>query len=191
MRERVRVSERDCEREWECEKHGGEDGTTKRVELLFLSSVFVPQEEAVRFRHPRMAQPHIAFAAKPGRVGALVSNLEAACTTSSLASCSGVVLNLEREVHQGERANSTTTSTSPSTTAIVPDQLFCQSKPELLEGHPSCRAEVLPQDVSICYANIKKKVKDVLIELSALCAAVVVAAQLITSINTTHVGIVG
>ena len=39
---------------------------------------------------------------------------------------------------------------------------------------------MLPQDESICDADIKKKVKDVFIELAALCAAVVIAAQLVT-----------
>ena len=96
------------------------------VLLLFLSSAFVPQEEAVCFRHPRMTQPHVTLTTKPGRVGTLVSILEAACTTSSLVSSSGVIWDLQREVHQGERANSTTTTTSSPTTTIVPDQLFCE-----------------------------------------------------------------
>ena len=181
MRERVRG--------WESEKHGGEDDTPKYIIALPVFCSCATGGSSL-FQAP---QNDIATHCTRGKTmrSRYVSNLEAACTMSSFVDPIDVIWDFQGEVHQGERANSTTTSTRPSTTAVVRDQLFCQTKPELLEGHPSCRAEVLPQDVSICYANIKKKVKDVLIELSALCAAVVVAAQLITSINTTHVGIVG
>ena len=133
---------------------------------------------------------HTLHTAKPGRVGTLVSILEAACTTSSLVSSSGVIWDFQREVHQGERAKSTTTTTSSPTTIVIPDQLFCELQSELFEGHPSCRAELLPQDESICDTDIEEEVIDVLVEFLALGAAVLIATQLITLMYTTHVRVV-
>ena len=70
------------------------------MQLLFLfSSVLMPQEEAVGLRYPRMTQPHIALSAKSRRVSMLVSNLKTARTTSSLVRSSGVIWDLEGEVH--------------------------------------------------------------------------------------------
>ena len=51
--------------------------------------------------------------------------------------------------------------------------------------------EVLVHDESIGDADIKGKVKKVLIELPTLSAAVVVPSYLISTINSTHVFVVG
>ena len=57
---------------------------------------------------------------------ALVSDLKAACITSSLVSTTGVILDFERKVLQWKRANGNTTTTSSPTTAVVTNQLLCK-----------------------------------------------------------------
>ena len=75
------------------------------------------------------------------------------CQQRALVGTSCAILELQRKMTQWKWANTTTPSTSPSTIAVA----VCELQPELFEGHPSCRVEVLPQDESIGDAYIKKK----------------------------------
>ena len=66
-----------------------------------------------------------------------------------------------------------------------------QLQPELLDGvEGRRRAEVLVQDECISDAYIKQEVEDILVEFPTLHLEVVVAAELVPSVHTTHVLVV-
>ena len=46
---------------------------------------------------------------------------------------------------------------------------------------------MLHQDVSISYCNIQQEGKNIFVKLPALCPAAVIAAQLVSTIHSTHV----
>ena len=95
--------------------------------------------------------------------------------------CCGVMTKRE----SAENTNSTTTN--PSSTAKVANQLACQLQPEGFECGEWCTAAVaLLKDVRVGDCNIKQEVEDVFIKLLALGSAAIIATNLVTPVNSTH-----
>ena len=74
--------------------------------------------------------------------------------------------------------------TSPPTTAVVADELLRQLHTKISDGLILRGGSVvLVQHKCICYGDIKQEVKNILVELSTLSAAAVIASELIASIH--------
>ena len=80
--------------------------------------------------------------------------------------------------------NTNSTTTNPSSTAKVTNQLACQLQLEGFECREWCTAAVaLLKDVRIGECNIKQEVEDIFIKLPALGSAAIIATNLV---NSTH-----
>ena len=76
-------------------------------------------------------------------------------------------------------------TTTPATTTIVANQLFCQLKAEAFDvGKWTGRAVVLHENERICYRYVQQKSEYVFIKFSALGSAAVVATDLVTTIHS-------
>jgi hypothetical protein len=79
------------------------------------------------------------------------------------------------------------TTTDPSSTAVVIDELRCQLQPERFDGGAWYTATVaLLEDVGVRDGDVKQKIKYVLVELPAFGSVTVIAVNLVTPVNSTH-----
>jgi hypothetical protein len=85
-----------------------------------------------------------------------------------------------------ETTNDTnSTTTDPSSTAVVTNELRCQLQPERFDGGAWYTATVaLLEDVGIRDGDVEQKLKYVLIELPAFGSATVVGTNLVTPVNS-------
>ena len=79
------------------------------------------------------------------------------------------------------------TSTSPTPTGVVSNQLLHQLDPKGLDiGKLVGAGVVLHQDESICYRHIKQESENVFIKFPAFCPAAIVFSQLIPTVYSSH-----
>ena len=72
-------------------------------------------------------------------------------------------------------------------TAVIANELLCQLHTKITDGLVlRGGGVVLVQHKRICYGDIKQEVENILIELSTLCAAAVIASELIALIHSSH-----
>ena len=129
--------------------------------------------------------------AVPGSVGAPFAPTVAPVTSGPLVLglLVGIFLRDGRGiVAERESASYTdSTSTNPSSTTIVPNELSCQLQPEGLDcGEWYTATVALLEDVGVCDGDVKQKIKNVLVEFSALGSAAIVASNLVTPVNSAH-----
>ena len=90
-----------------------------------------------------------------------------------------------------ERTYDSWSTTSSFPAAVVSYELTCQLESKLLDSLERCVLTVaLLEDESISNAYIKQKVKNKFVEFPVFCSAAVVAPDLVTSVNSSHVVVV-
>ena len=129
--------------------------------------------------------------AVPGSVGAPFAPTVAPVTSGPLVLGLLVGIFLRDRcgiVAERESASYTdSTSTNPSSTTIVPNELSCQLQPEGLDcGEWYTATVALLEDVGVRDGDVKQKIKNVLVEFSALGSAAIVASNLVTPVNSAH-----
>ena len=131
--------------------------------------------------------------AVPGSVGAPFAPTVAPVTTGPLVLglLVGIFLRDRRGiVAERESASYTdSTLTNPSSTTIVPNELSCQLQPEGLDcGEWYTATVALLEDVGVRDGDgdVKQKIKNVLVEFSALGSAAIAALNLVTPVNSAH-----
>ena len=129
--------------------------------------------------------------AVPGGVGAPFAPAVAPVTSGPLVLgllggiflCDGGGIVAERK--SAYHANST--PTNPSSTAVVSNEFSCQLQPEGLDRPEWYTATVaLLENVGVGDSDVEQKIKNILIKFSALRSATIVAANLVTPVNSAH-----
>ena len=80
---------------------------------------------------------------------------------------------------------------SPSA-AVVPNQLLSQLDSEVFQVRQcGVGGKLFVKDVAVRHRYIVEKVENVFVKLSTLCTAGVVATELVSPVNPSHVQVVG
>ena len=83
-------------------------------------------------------------------------------------------------------------STGSPSAAVVSNQLLSQLNSEVFQVHQcGIGGKLFVEDVAVCHRYIVEKVENVFIEFSTLCTAGVVAAELVSPVNPSHVLVIG